>query len=124
MIPSVRGARFSLLLIPARAEGRIESAGALRIRARLKVRLAIYWRVQYLAGMNERIMIDPAVCNGRPCIRGTRIAAQTVLEFLGAGDSVEDVLAEYPALTREDILACMSFSSELMGNHFTVLKVA
>jgi uncharacterized protein (DUF433 family) len=74
--------------------------------------------------MNERISIDPSVCNGRPCIRGTRIAVQTVLEFLGAGDSVDDILEEYPTLTREDVLACMKFSSELMGNHFTVLKVA
>lgn len=74
--------------------------------------------------MNERISIDPAVCNGRPCIQGTRIAVQTILEFLGAGDSVDEVLEEFPTLTREDVLACMKFSSELMGNHFTVLKVA
>ena len=42
--------------------------------------------------MPERIVIDPEICNGRPVVRGTRITAQTVLEFLGAGDSVEDVL--------------------------------
>lgn len=74
--------------------------------------------------MNERISIDPSFCNGRPCIRGTRITVQTILEFLGSGDSVDDVLEEFPALTREDVLACMKVSSELMGNHFTVLKVA
>ena len=77
-----------------------------------------------IADMNERITIDPAVCNGRPCIKGTRITVQTVLEFLGAGDSVDDVLEEFPSLAREDVLACVKFSSELMGNHFTVLKVA
>ena len=54
----------------------------------------------------NRIVIDPDICNGQPTIRGTRIAARTVLEFLAAGDAVEDVLAEYPALTREDVLAC------------------
>jgi len=50
--------------------------------------------------MSERISIRPNVCNGRPVIRGTRIAVQTVLEFLAAGDSVENVLEEYPKLTR------------------------
>ncbi len=57
--------------------------------------------------MPERITLDPDICNGRPVGRGTRIAVQTVLGFLGAGDSVKDVLAEYPALTREDVQACL-----------------
>jgi uncharacterized protein (DUF433 family) len=57
--------------------------------------------------MPERITLDPDICNGRPVVRGTRIAVQTVLGFLGAGDSGEDVLAEYPALTREDVQACL-----------------
>jgi len=57
--------------------------------------------------MPERIVIDPEICNGRPVVRGTRITAQTVLEFLGAGDSVEDVLEEYPTLTRADVQACL-----------------
>ena len=42
--------------------------------------------------MNDRIVIDPKICNGRPVIRGTRITVQTILEFLGAGDSIDDVL--------------------------------
>ena len=64
--------------------------------------------------MEERIVIDPAVCNGRPAVRGTRITVQTVLEFLGAGDSMEEVLEGYPSLSREDVLACLRFSSQLM----------
>lgn len=55
----------------------------------------------------DRIVIEPDICNGQPTIRGTRIAARTVLEFLAAGDSIEEVLGEYPALTREDVLACI-----------------
>jgi uncharacterized protein (DUF433 family) len=51
----------------------------------------------------NRISISPDICNGRPVITGTRITVQTILEFLGAGDSVEDVLEEYPSLTAEDI---------------------
>jgi uncharacterized protein (DUF433 family) len=74
--------------------------------------------------MEERIVIDPTICGGRPTIRGTRITAHTVLEFLGAGDSVEDVLDEYPTLTREDVLACLRYSSQLMANHFTLQPAA
>jgi uncharacterized protein (DUF433 family) len=74
--------------------------------------------------MNERIVIDPAICNGRPVVRGTRITVQTVMEFLGAGDTVEDVLEEYPALTREDVLACIAWASKLMANHFHIAAVA
>jgi uncharacterized protein (DUF433 family) len=72
----------------------------------------------------SRIVIDPDVCNGLPTIRGTRITAQTVLEFLSAGDEIEDVLAEYPTLSREDVLACLAFSSALMKHHFSLQEVA
>jgi uncharacterized protein (DUF433 family) len=72
----------------------------------------------------DTIEIDPHICNGKPVFRGTRITVQTVLEFLGAGDSIEDVLLQYPALQRKDILAGLQYSSRLMGNHFTVQNVA
>ena len=57
--------------------------------------------------MEPRIEIHPHICNGRPVIRGTRITVQTVLEFLGAGDSIEQLLDAYPGLTRKDILAAL-----------------
>lgn len=72
----------------------------------------------------NRISIDPDICNGQPVIRGTRITVRTVLEFLAAGDSIEEVLAEYPSLSREDILACLKFSAELMKHHFSLREVA
>ncbi len=65
--------------------------------------------------MPERIVVDPVICNGRPHVRGTRITVQTVVEFLGAGDSIEEVLEEYPSLTREDVLACLRFASDSTG---------
>jgi uncharacterized protein (DUF433 family) len=74
--------------------------------------------------MSERIIVSPDVCNGKPVVGGTRITVQTVLEFLAAGDSVEDVLAEYPSLRPEDVRACLDYASRLMGNHFTLLPVA
>jgi uncharacterized protein (DUF433 family) len=57
-------------------------------------------------------------------VRGTRIAVQTVLEFLAAGDSVEDVLQEYPSLSRADVQACLDYASRVMGNHFSVVQTA
>lgn len=74
--------------------------------------------------MSERISIKPDVCNGRPVIRGTRITVQTVLEFLAAGDSIDDVLEEYPRLTRADVQACFDYASRVMGNHFSVVQGA
>ena len=72
----------------------------------------------------NRILIDPDICNGQPVIRGTRVTAQTVLEFLAAGDSMEDVLEAYPSLSREDVLACIGLSSNLMKHHFSLQAVA
>jgi uncharacterized protein (DUF433 family) len=70
--------------------------------------------------MSERLVINPDICNGRPVVQGTRITVQTVLEFLAAGDSVADVLEEYPSLTREDVQACLEYAARVMGNHFSV----
>jgi uncharacterized protein (DUF433 family) len=72
----------------------------------------------------DRIEVDPDVCNGRPVIRGTCIAAKTILEFLGAGDSLDDVSAAYPILTRDEVLAALQYASKLLANQQTVLQVA
>ena len=72
----------------------------------------------------SKIIIDPNICNGLPTIEGTRISAQTVLEFLSAGDTIEDVLEEYPTLSREDVLTCLAYSARLMKHHFSVQAVA
>jgi uncharacterized protein (DUF433 family) len=74
--------------------------------------------------MSERISIRPDVCNGKPVVRGTRIAVQTILEFFAAGDSVEDVLREYPKLTRANVQACLDYASGLMRNHFSIVSAA
>jgi uncharacterized protein (DUF433 family) len=74
--------------------------------------------------MSDRVTINPDVCNGRPVVRGTRIAVQTILEFLAAGDSIEEVLEEYPGLVREDVQACLDYASRVMGNHFSVVPTA
>ena len=72
----------------------------------------------------NRITIDEKICNGKPVIRGQRITAQTILEFLGAGDKPEDILKHYPTLEPDDIRACLLFASQLMGHNYTIRNVA
>jgi len=74
--------------------------------------------------MDNKIIINPDICNGRPVIKGTRITVQTILEFLGAGDSIEEVLEEYPSLSKEDVYACIQFASKLIANRYEILKIA
>ncbi len=62
--------------------------------------------------MNRRITIDPQVCHGQACIEGTRIPVYLILRMLACGDSVEDLLQEYPSVTREDILACFDVTTK------------
>lgn len=61
----------------------------------------------------KRISIDPAVCGGKPCIRGHRIWVSLILDFLATGTSAEDILKDYPQLTMEDIRACVAYASEM-----------
>ena len=63
--------------------------------------------------VSERVVIDPKVLAGKPVIRGTRLAVEFILEILAAGQSESEVLANYPGLSREDILACLSYASYL-----------
>ena len=74
--------------------------------------------------MNNVITIDPEVCNGRPAVRGKRIAVQSLLEFLAAGDSVDEVLQAFPVLTRDDVQACLDSASRLMARNYTVVQTA
>ena len=61
----------------------------------------------------ERISIDPNVCFGKPCIRGTRIWVSLVLDFLANGSSIEEILADYEDLEQADILAALVFATRL-----------
>ncbi|MEK6693269.1 MAG: DUF433 domain-containing protein [Nitrospirota bacterium] len=61
----------------------------------------------------ERISIDPKICHGQTCIKGTRIPVHQILHMLANGDTIEELLEEYPSVTREDILACIEYAAEL-----------
>ena len=60
----------------------------------------------------DRITIEPGKRSGKPCIRGLRIAVSDVLDYLASGMSEEDLLRDFPDLTREDIRACLAFAAE------------
>lgn len=62
-----------------------------------------------------RITINPLQLEGKPCIRGMRISAQTILEFLGAGNTNEEILNQYPVLQKEDIIACLQYAAKVSG---------
>ena len=73
------------------------------------------------AALLSRITIDPAVCHGKPVIRGLRYPVESLLEYLAGGDSFDDVLAEFPDLEREDLQACIQFAAQslkLRSVHF------
>ena len=72
----------------------------------------------------DRITIDDKICAGKHTIRGKRITVQTILEFLSAGESKEEILRQYPSLENDDINACLKFASELMNRNFTIKTVA
>ena len=74
--------------------------------------------------ISDRITIDDKICNGKPTIRGKRISVHTILEFLSAGETKEEILKQYPSLVIEDIDACLKFASDLMGRNFTIKTVA
>ncbi|MFZ4548172.1 MAG: DUF433 domain-containing protein [Bacteroidales bacterium] len=72
----------------------------------------------------NRITVDNDVCNGKPTIRGKRITVQTILEFLSAGDSKEEILKQFPTLEPLDIDACLRFAADLMGHQYSIKAIA
>ena len=58
------------------------------------------------------ITIDPGQCGGKPCIRGMRITAYDVLDYLAAGMSEDRILGDFPDLTRDDTRACLAFAAD------------
>jgi uncharacterized protein (DUF433 family) len=62
-------------------------------------------------GWEERITVNSAVRSGKPCIKGTRIAVYDVLEYLAGGMTEEQILSDFPDLTREDIRASLAFAA-------------
>ncbi|MCX5991051.1 MAG: DUF433 domain-containing protein [Chloroflexi bacterium] len=71
----------------------------------------------------HRIVVDREIVHGKPAIKGTRIPVYVVLNLLAGGMNAQDVLGEYPNLTKEDILACLEYAAELAQEEVGILEV-
>ncbi|MBI3605634.1 MAG: DUF433 domain-containing protein [Nitrospirae bacterium] len=61
----------------------------------------------------KRISVDPEICHGKPCLKGTRIMVSVILDYLSAGESEEEILKQYPTLKYEDIRAAVAYAAWL-----------
>ena len=75
------------------------------------------------ADWKERISINPNVCFGKPCVKGTRLWVSMILDLLADGMATEEILKEYPALKRGDIQACIAYGAEMSREHFVPIAM-
>jgi uncharacterized protein (DUF433 family) len=71
----------------------------------------------------KRITIDPNVCFGKPCIRGTRIWVSLIPDFLASGMKADEILHEYPQLTNEDILAAIAYGAQMSRERYIEIQI-
>ena len=64
-------------------------------------------------GLLSRITIDPAICHGKPCVRGLRYPVEMLLELLSSGMTIDEILADYEDLHRDDLLAVLAYAARL-----------
>ena len=72
--------------------------------------------------MVSRISIDPEICHGQVCVKGTRISVHQIVRMLANGDTIEDLLKNYPSLQKEDILACLDYAGSLAEEEITPIE--
>jgi uncharacterized protein (DUF433 family) len=72
--------------------------------------------------MHERIVVNPNICHGQACVKGTRIPVHQIIGMLANGDTIEELLAEYPSLKREDIFACLNYAASLAEEQVTPIE--
>lgn len=70
----------------------------------------------YISFMTERIISTPGIRSGKPCIAGTRITVRDMLQYMAGGDSIETLLDDFSALTREDLLACLAYAARTVDS--------
>jgi uncharacterized protein (DUF433 family) len=71
----------------------------------------------------QRISVDPNICFGKPCIRGTRIWVSLLLDFLADDMSFDEILVEYPQLTKDDILSAIAYGAEMSREHYVEIAM-
>ena len=72
--------------------------------------------------MQPRIVIDPEVCGGRPIIAGTRMRVSDILDALASGDTIDELLADFPYIAREDINACLAYGARAVDHAVKQMK--
>lgn len=72
--------------------------------------------------MFDRISIDPKICHGRACIKGTRIPVHQIVSMLANGDTTDSLLNAYPTITREDIRACLEYAALLAEEEISPIE--
>ena len=72
--------------------------------------------------MYERISINPKVCHGQACVKGTRIPVYQLIRMIANGDTIDELLKEYPSIKREDILACLDYAAALAEEQVTPIE--
>ena len=72
----------------------------------------------------DRISINANICHGQACVKGTRMPVHQIVRMLANGDTVEDLLSEYPFLSREDIMGSLDYAAELAEEQVTPIQVA
>ena len=72
--------------------------------------------------MEDRITVDPQVCSGKPCIRGTRIMVKNILGMIAGGYPISKVLEAYPELTREDVDAALHYASQVIDEEKVIRR--
>ncbi len=73
--------------------------------------------------MSERISVDPNICHGQVCIKGTRIPVHQVIRMLANGDKIDELLEDYPSLKVEDIYACLDYAASLAEEQITPIEM-
>ena len=72
----------------------------------------------------NRITIDPQICHGKPCVRGMRWPVEVIMDMLGAGMTMEQIVEDHPELEKEDIVACLQYAKLSLSGHPVKGKVA
>ncbi len=73
--------------------------------------------------MDTRISVDPKICSGKPCIRGTRIMVKNILGMIAGGYTIEKILEAYPELTREDVIDALDYVSQVIDEEKVIQRV-
>ena len=76
-----------------------------------------------MKGLLNRISVDPNVCFGKPCIKGTRIWVSLILDFLADGMSFDEIIEDYPHLTIDDIRAAIAYGAEMSRERFVEVSI-